>query len=188
MYGIELQINDDPPLIGWSKTNGLFAFLALFDDGGLQLRITVKEDESSADKDYWFWPLEGGDRIRMTYRISEEAGDSTFETCGEREDEDDVPVKCPQGLRWGLDFTFVPRDPSARTLDPKTVRLSYPMGGSFRLFWGNIPRDHARCFVMAGTETEKWHWQLPDSHDGDSIELRVVQTDWNTPFPKVFKV
>ena len=37
----------------------------------------------------------------------------------------------------------------------------------------------------AENEDERWNWQLDDLYDGDSIELEIVETNWNTPFPRV---
>ena len=66
--------------------------------------------------------------------------------------------------------------------------MSHPPNGEFGVVIANVPLSHARVFVTADNEGESWRWQLVDLWAGNSLELDVVETDWNTPFPRIKRV
>ncbi len=138
------------------------------------MRVSVKTD-SGEEADYWLKTIKPGDRLKFSYAVNTESADSTVAAIEGFARKEETYTITP-GLRIGLDV--------ARK-DGSKPRLSHPPDGGFDFMLGNIPRDHARCFVMAENEEERWNWQLDDLYDGDSIELEIVETDWNTPFPRV---
>lgn len=125
--------------------------------------------------------LRSGDRLECTYRNSVESPGSSSSLAslasliGPR-----AAGSLAPGHRVGLDMTYGGR----------TVRLSHPPEGAFGFMVdnGNPPLDHARCGIAASNATEDWYWQLGDLYDGDGFWLEVVETDWNTPFPRIERV
>jgi hypothetical protein len=51
-----------------------------------------------------------------------------------------------------------------------------PEGQTFGAMVANVPRTHMRAQIMTATETEDWHWQLPDVKEGQVIGFRMVKT------------
>ncbi len=49
----------------------------------------------------------------------------------------------------------------------------------------NIPLNHARAFVMAWNQSERWHWQLPDLHSDEGVAFHIIETDWCDEPPSV---
>ena len=113
-----------------------------------------------------------GDRVRFTYRVPSDL----VGTAPSLESLVKAGAPPAPGHRFGIDL---------RRGELPLVRLSHPPGGSFDFMLGNLPRDHARCFVLAGNSHERWRWQLVDLYDGDSLSLEIVETDWNTTFPHI---
>ncbi|UCV21672.1 hypothetical protein [Ferribacterium limneticum] len=175
MHALTIEYNDSGPLRAVSaERGGLSVHLYNSTEGYLYLRVSVKL--SGAEKaDYWLKTIKPGDRLKFSYAVTTECVENsvcaieTFAREGET-------YAVPSGLRLGFDVVLE---------GEHKVRLSHPPDGGFSFMLANVPRDHARCYVMAGNDGENWNWQLEDLFDGDSIELAIVETNWNTPFPHV---
>jgi hypothetical protein len=59
----------------------------------------------------------------------------------------------------------------------------WPEGASFAAMVGNIPRAYMRAQIMSASDTESWHWQLPDVKEGETISFRMVEAAPGTGVP-----
>jgi hypothetical protein len=175
MHALTLTYNDNEPLTATSPAmGGLSVHLYTSTDGYLHMRVSVKT-EGGKQADYWLKTIRPGDRLKFSYAVTAASAESSIAAL-EKFSRYGETYAVPAGLRLGFDVA----------LDEKhEVRLSHPPDGGFSFMLANVPRDHARCFVMAGNEEESWNWQLEDLYDGDSIGLKFIETDWNTPFPHI---
>ncbi len=140
------------------------------------IHLCISEKLGHTD-DYWLKTIKPGDRLKFSYSQAPENTESTISAI-ENYARSGETYSVSSGLRIGFDM-MIPGKPK--------VRLSHPDDGGFSLIVGTVPRDHARCFCMAGNEVEKWNWQLVDLYDGDEVDLEIVETEWNTPFPQIEK-
>jgi hypothetical protein len=138
------------------------------------IHLCISEKLRHTD-DYWLKTIKPGDRLKFSYSQAPENTESTISAI-ENYARIGETYSVPSGLRIGFDLIIAEK--------PK-VRLSHSDNGGFSFMIGTVPADHARCFCMAGNEVDKWNWQLVDLYDGDEIELAIVETDWNTPFPRI---
>ncbi len=176
IFGLSISYNDQGPFTALAEPGGLNVHLYNSIEGYVYMGVSVKRSEADS-QDYWVKTIRPGDRIEFTYSYATQAvSDNIAEIEGIARKNETYAV--PAGLRIGFDFQSARRG---------KVRLSHPPQGGFSFILGNIPSDHARCFVMAENEEEGWNWQLDDLYDGDWVKLEFVETSWNTPFPRVAK-
>ncbi len=175
-YALSIRYNDQMPITALAERGGLNVHLYNSTEGYLHMCVSVKRGEADF-QDYWVRTIMPGDRIEFTYSYATQASrDNIAEIEGIARKHETYAV--PAGLRIGFDFKSASRE---------KVRLSHPPQGGFSFMLGNIPGDHARCFVMAENEEEGWNWQLDDLYDGSWVTLEFVETSWNTPFPRITK-
>lgn len=173
MYCLALKYNEAAPVLFHSaELAGLSAHLYTATSGALCLCVSV--EVAGQRQDHWLDAVIPGDSLVFSYQVSGGVpGISDGDLSLLSRPEKTHPLA--DGFRYGLDVEF----------DSGAVRISHPVGGGFSFRLANVPRDHARAFVMAGNAEESWNWQFKDLNPGHSISLRVVETDWNDPPPRI---
>jgi hypothetical protein len=166
---LTVEINENPPWHSVCVRGDVLIHMFPTEDS-VCMRVNVSPGvDADGMQDVALHP---GDRVRFTYRVPSDLVGSAPSV------QSLIKAGAPPapGHRFGFDL---------RSGERPSVRLSHPPGGSFDFMLGNIPRDHARCFVHAGNSHERWRWQLADLYDNDSLSLEIVETDWNTAFPHI---
>jgi hypothetical protein len=166
---LTVELNEHPPWHVVCVDHGGILIHLFPTEDSVCLRVNVSPGDADGMQSVALHP---GDRVRFTYRVPSDLVSSAPAL------EALVKPGAPPapGHRFGLDL---------RRGERPSVRLSHPPGGSFDFMLGNLAQDHARCFVHAGNPHERWQWQFADLHDGDSMTLEIVETDWNTAFPHI---
>jgi hypothetical protein len=165
-FRVEIKYNDKDVVSCSSKRAGISLHLYTSKYDTLHLRITCKIDDTKYDR--FLKTILPGDKFYLKYS---EAFEQSLSNISEIESyERDVEKhQLRSGKRYGIDFY---------RNDGYKVRCSHPDNGGFSFMLGNIPRDHARTFLMAGNDIVQWHWQLADLYFGDTLKFEIVETDW----------
>jgi hypothetical protein len=178
MYAVNIYYNDAGPFTAMSsERSGLFLSLFSYADGDSDyvcLWVMVRASDSAA-RDYRLTTIKPGDRISVSYQRADARTRPSIETI-ESHTRQKEAHRIGSGRRLALD---------TRDVDGNEVRLSHPPSGAFSLKMMNAPLDHMRVSVSAQNDSELWTWQLVDLHVGESAHFKVVETDWNTPFPDI---
>ncbi len=175
IYKLDIKYNDLNFCATSEKRGGLGISLQTSEENFLHLIFTTKDDNENFCH-YVFNRIQPGDNLQFTYGIA------NADTVQNIADLEKVPssgdtLALTPGMRIGLDLTLKDRTDK--------LRLSYPKNGGFMFMLGNIPLDHARTFIMAGNQEEEWNWQFPDLYPGDSVSMKIVETDWHSPYPRI---
>ena len=167
VYGLEVSYNGSTPLCGFSRERGgVSAHLYQMKGGCLRLDIII---ESSRGKvEHSLHPVIPGDSLVFKFLQCPQPRRQTLSKLAHLARKPLV-WRMRKRFRLGLDCRLKSGD---------TVRTSHPKGATFRFMLANVPLDHARAFVMAANDKEKWHWQLPDLHPGEELAFHIVETDW----------
>jgi hypothetical protein len=177
VFALTIHYNNQGPFVATSPTRAeLFFELSTTDAGWLKLVVHVGPIDDPLE--YVLERVGPGDRLRFQYDILSEPLEASIEQLPSAAREDGT-LCLGAGKRIGLD---VIEAPAPWDEDLRGERLSHPEGGGFQLVLGTIPRDHARVFLMAGNEKERWNWQLPDLHSGNALAIEVVETTWCSDF------
>ena len=173
MYALQIQYNDANPIVAIRRQMGAVnAVLSAQDGTALTLVFDVKDGEET--KKYRITTIKPGDHLKFTII---EAASGMVETISglDAYNESQDRLELRPGFRLGIDVE----------LCGEIVRLSHPPNGYFTLIIGGGPKDHMRAFILAGNKSEFWRWQLKDIYIGDCLDMTIVETDWNTPFPHI---
>lgn len=177
VFALAIQYNDQGPFVATSPTRAQLGFeLSTTDAGWLKLVVHVGPIDRALE--YILERVGPGDRLRFQYNIISEPLEASIEQLASAARKHDS-LHLREGHRIGLD---VKEAPARWDHDLRGVRLSHPEGGGLQLLLGTTPKDHARVFVMAFNERERWQWQLPDLHSGEALAIEVVETTWCTDF------
>jgi hypothetical protein len=177
VFALTIHYNNKGPFVATSATRGqLYLELSTTDAGWLELVVQVGPLDDQLE--YVLERVGPGDTLRFQYDLLSRHSDASIEQLARAARKDD-PLSLQQGHRIGLDVNEAPAPWNKRL---RGVRLSHPEGGGFHLLLGTIPQNHARVFLMAANERERWSWQLPDLYSGQALGVEVVETTWCSDF------
>lgn len=173
-HTLDVWINGQGPFTAASQLRpGLGLTLFTAPDGFCHLAIRLELDPHTT-KTYRIKTLKSGDRLKFTYDgPNDDAGSSIEEI--EKLERNEPPPQFAEGHSLGLNIL---------RKNGETDRLSRPPNGTLSLTLSNIPQDHARIWVYAGSEKGDWDCNLDDLYAGDSLEFEIVATDWCDEFAR----